>query len=543
MSATKQAIKQAIKTDLPQIPLEVMIESIKLDMLQKFLGRHPHLDPKIEAMIAEINDGVFFKQRKIKSTMLMGFPGHGKTTAFKVAAQQIADGLGMRFLLNPPESEKIGPNDFLFSSVEMSGEVSLSGVVGLPVVRKTDDDGLAYTGHAPNLRLAMSQEAGLSVVLFDDALNAAPPIQNILLAFAEEGRFRGLDLGEHTYVGLTGNLGAADGTYTSKPSAALRTRLKVCYVEDSVDNWIARSQMTHTSPAGDGGISAFLKHNPDLFHVPSPRGDAAYPCPRSWDSVASVGERVGATLHQIRLKNGSVSEATLERQLRQLHAESSAFIGPEAATRLRAWVRSMQDDAMPLAMEFIERGEFSPNQAQIFERRYGQGKSPEQMEFGLQYAYSLADLAASKVADSLPKEGPALVSKEAALVYERFAKGLLETSPPLSDTLVASTLAHFVMRLSALDARLASRSKTVSARPLFLEPDQKAHQIAIAKPMAASARGRSEVMPGTTFYKAVIVPELSGAVAVSTDTMAASIEVQDDLAAEDATPTSGLPSR
>lgn len=530
MSAVQQAIKNAVKTDLPQIPLEVMIETIKMDMLQKFYGRNPDLDSKIEAMIAEINDGFFFKQRKVKSTMLMGFPGHGKTTAFKVAAQQIAEGLGMRFLLNPAEDEKVGPNDFLFNSVEMSGEVSLSGVVGLPLVRKAETEGdVSYTGHAPTLRLALCKEAGLSVVLFDDALNASPSIQNILLAFAEEGRFRGLDLGEHTYVGLTGNLGAADGTYTSKPSAALRTRLKVCYVEDDVDNWVARSQIKHKSVAGDGGVSAFLKQNPDLFHAPNPRGDAAYPCPRSWEAVASVGERIGATLHHIRLKHGAVSEQVLDHQLRMMHTEVSAFVGPEAATKLRAWVRSMQNDAMPLAQIFLEKGSFTKEQAAIFEQRYGQGKSAEQMEFGLQYAYALAELAAAKAVDSLPKEGSTPpVTADAQEAYDRFAKGLLEVKPWLSDTIVASALAHFVTRLSVLDERLAARGKSVTARPMFMTPEQKQHLLAIAKPMAVTERGRSEVMKGTSFYKAVIVPEISGVVSIVTDAMDASLASLDE---------------
>lgn len=520
------------QTDLPDLPLERIADALVLDMLHKFHGRDRERDSRIEAMIANENHGVFVPRRYVKGTMLLGFPGHGKTTAYKVAAKRVADGLGMRLLINPPDTVEVGKNDLLMISQEMSGEVHNTGTTGLPMIRKLAaqnndaqdseqnvslpgipaSSSAEYTAYAPDRRLVQSRAAGQCVVLFDDALNAAPNIQNILLALTEEGRYRGLDLGANTYVGLTGNLGSLDGTHVSRAGAAMRTRLKTFLVQDSLEQWTHRTQMECKTVVGDGGISAFLAQNTELFHAPNPRGYGSYPCPRTWSALVAENEEIALTLHHLR-ENSRLTPAVLEQYLVRLRDAAIGSVGQAAATKLRAFVHANQTDAIPLARALLKNnGVFDEAQGNLFAQNYGSGSSMGQMEFGHQFALAVAEMCAAQVVNALPKVGekaPA-VTPAAQAAYQLFTSSLMDAvTPRLADNIVARALSHFVVRLTSMDPRLAEVDNK-SIRPQFLGAEQKQHLNTLARSALNTKRGKEDVLPGNSFYAMIVVPEISG---------------------------------
>lgn len=533
----------AAKTDLPEMPLERVTDGIILDMLHKFRGTDPERDRQIEALIAERNDGIFVSRRFVKGTMLMGPAAQGKTTAFKVAAKWIAERLNMRLLINPSDAVDVGPNDLLLVSSEMSGEVHNTGTTGLPMIRRlavqaqeemAAEQGLAlpgggghgneYTSYAPDRRLVQARSAGAAIVLFDDALNASPNIQNILLSLAEEGRYRGLDLGPRTYVGLTGNLGALDGSNVHRASAPLRTRVKVLLVMDSVEQWAHRAQLSCTTVVGDGGIAEFLRQNPELFYAPKPRGYGSYPVSRTWDGFLAELEEVSLILHGLR-ERGALNEALLDKYLGRIRDSAIGFVGNEAAIRFRAFVQANQTNAVPLARDLLKgKGEFSTARAEEFARWLGSGHGLEQRNFASQFALALAEMSAADVVDALPKgvplSGMPVAAKEA---YQVFAKSLMDAcEPKVPDAIVARALSHFVVRLAAMDCRIAEFSPKAT-RPQFLSPEQKAHIQALAQACLETRRGKESVMPGQSFYRVVVVPEISGMNNVQTSGLAADL--------------------
>lgn len=520
------------ETDLPEMPLERVADGIILDMLHKFRGGSPERDKKIEAAIAERNDGVFVPRRFVKGTMLMGPGGQGKTTAFKVAAKWVADRLGMRLLVNPPDSVDVGANDLLLVSSEMSGEVHNTGTTGLPMIRRLSiqaqeeiaaeqgtglpggapsSHGVEYTSYAPDRRLVQAKSAGAAIVLFDDALNASPNIQNILLSLAEEGRYRGLDLGSRTYVGLTGNLGALDGSNVHRASAPLRTRLKVLLVMDSVEQWTHRAQMSSKTVIGDGGISEFLRQNPELFYAPKPRGYGSYPVSRTWDGFLAELEESALVLHSLR-ERGTLTDALLDKYLVRIRDSAVSFVGKEAADRFRSFVQANQTDAVPLARDLLKgRGEFTKQRAAEFAQRLGAGKTIEERNFASQFALALAEMSAAEVVGTLPKVGELSGMPAGAVeAYNVFAKSLLDgCAPKIPDNIVARALSHLVVRLSAMDSRIAEVSPKAT-RPQFLSAEQKAHLQTLARACLDTQRGKEQVMPGQSFYRVVVVPEISG---------------------------------
>lgn len=62
------------------------------------------------------------KPKKVKSVLLLGPPGQGKTTSFKAAAEKVAAGLGLEFVLNPDDDFVATKDHFMFVSHECSGE-------------------------------------------------------------------------------------------------------------------------------------------------------------------------------------------------------------------------------------------------------------------------------------------------------------------------------------------------------------------------------------------------------------------------------------
>lgn len=415
----------------------------------------------------------------VQSTAILGPPGHGKTTSFKVAAQRVAAGLGMRYLENTKATDpdvKVDRNDFVFITQETAGVVSAIEWMGLPT-REEVGGGRAQMGRLHSSSLIKLQQAGGGVLLLDDFLNASPNIQNVGLSLTLEKRFNSLDL-TNAYVGVTGNLGALDGTHTQRPSTALRNRLKMIFGVDRFDNWSRRVQRRFNDEMGDTGVVGFLERQSQFFtEEPDVKKAGGYATPRSWENLVQDNRRI------IRRHGG---RGNLIGALRDLSRAATAALGPEISAQLVTYYHSLAQSADPLARAIIMEGRIE--QAEI-DKRFKDGHSSNEQHFGYQFATALADYTVTR----LGTEGKDPGNKLFAETIERFGKGIM----PLNGNM-------FTHALNILCTRLAIR------RPDMAEP-----AAANAEPMLRAEHKRTigQILSQSPHYtaerRAEIISELS----------------------------------
>ena len=372
---------------------EQIVQRLILDMLQRFHsgGKQPALDTKIEQAWQQ-QRGVPFLARAVTPTYLRGYPGQGKTTSYRVAAEQVARMLGLNFISNPADDYIPSGNELLFVVQELSGQVSAVDFGGIPNVQQfaTQAGGeQAYMTKLANKRLVSLQYAGAAVLLLDDFSNASPNIQNIALSILMENRFQGLHLG-NTLVGATGNLGTSDGTHVSATSNAIVTRVANFLVVDTIDHWVARTRLMYRDTVGDGGLAGFLKRYPDLFHTPKRSRDGVpYPCPRSWTLFLPKLREILFTYQQ-----KQTLEADTPFPFDELEFEAAGLLGLEVANKLASYYLSAMQHSDPLAKQLVDTGEWSSAALESFRKHYARGYAASAQQFGYQFMTALADYAA-----------------------------------------------------------------------------------------------------------------------------------------------------
>lgn len=370
---------------------------------------------------------------KVKSTLLLGSPGQGKTTSFKQAARRVSAGLGLNFKLNPGDEVTIYPNDFMFVSMEFSGENQVTTVGGIPAKTVDESTGIEYMTKLVNKRLAMARSAGGALVLLDDFPNASPNVQNVGLSLTDEKRFQGLNL-DNVYIGLTGNLGSLDGTHTTRLSTALRGRCKIMFTQDNLDNWVTRTQQTFRDGLSDVGLCGFLKREPQFFaEMPNTRQQGGFPSPRSWDAALTEIRRAVA-------EKGGRGKGEIQA-LTKITRIAQSFLGLEVGLKLQAYFHSMMMGADPIARQMIHEGTFNKK---AFEEKFKDGYSAESQHFAYQFGVALADYAVQSLVDSGNRVPDASKNKNLRQVMERFATGV----NAVNEDTFAFTIDHFKAKLA-----------------------------------------------------------------------------------------------
>lgn len=385
---------------LEEIDTEIAVRNVAHDIL---LTLHRTSSKAKQAKIEQLYKewyphGIFHDDGAgINSVCLIGPPGQGKTTAFKVAAKEVAKGLGMRYLENGDidkileEEGKITDNDFVFVSQETAGVVSSLEWAGLPTskIQGKDKQGndRKVMGRLYSSRLQAIADAGAGLLLLDDFLNASPSIQNVGLSLTEEKRYGDLSLA-NAYIGLTGNMGSIDGTNTSKMSSALRNRCQVYFTQDKLQNFVKRVQTDprYRDEVGDAGVCGFLERHSQYFaSMPDPKQMGGYNTPRSWDKFIAEARRVIYA-------NGGRQHAV--RGLTDIRRKASSLLGAEVSHQYTTYLRSMMDMADPLARQVIMEGKLDRDSLQ---KKFKEGYSANEQHFAYQYALALADYAAMKI--------------------------------------------------------------------------------------------------------------------------------------------------
>lgn len=367
---------------------------------------------------------------------LFGPPGHGKTTAFREAAKKCATAMGMEYVENTELlSTKITKKHFGFVMQETAGVQSSIEWAGMPAKEDDPDDpnGAKRMARVYSAQLLQLKKCGAGVLVMDDLLNAVPAIQNVALALTEEKRFGTLDMSSIT-MGITGNLGALDGTHTMRISTALRGRVKPFMVRDTPKNWIARTQRDFNDDLSDVGIVGFMTcHENDFSELPDPRHSGGFACPRNWTAL-------GVELRNIIASAGG--RANMASALTDISLACRSIVGPTKGLIAATYYHSLAQSAEPLARAVIMDDVFDEKE---IGKRYNSGFSSNQTHFGYQYASSLSDWAVQKVITDGGKINTAIT---------RFLNGIL----PIPGTQV------FSLALEMLTSKLAARVDSLAEK-------------------------------------------------------------------------------
>lgn len=382
----------AKKLGLQEMNTERVIDLVKHDILISMYRKTDSLkteltkdDKDINSRVEKIYEqwyGAKFKDdnHKVLSMFLVGPPGQGKTTTFKVAGAEVATAMGLNFVMNPPDSYKPNKKDFLFVSVECSGEnssVTFGGIPSKVVEQGPDGNDLEYMKKLPNKRLALLGHVAGGLLLLDDFSNTGPNVQNVALSVTDEKRFQGLDL-RGTYIGMTGNLGALDGTHTTQLSTALRGRCITFFTRDEMPKFVNRALYKYNDDIGDAGIIGFLQRNPECFaELPSTKESGGYPSPRTWDHF------IEQTRSLIRRNGGRAINA-----IEDIKTYASIILGNETGLKFSAYYLSLVQGADPLARGAILDGKLDKER---LKEKYGGGTSEQQQSFGYQFAMACSD--------------------------------------------------------------------------------------------------------------------------------------------------------
>lgn len=394
MSQTATPTQLAASLGLREVDTDRVINMIANDtlLLMHRANASPAMKKKIEKVWKDWHPNGTWEDDKeqVTSVLLVGPPGHGKTTAFKEASKKVALALGMKFLENADLDgvEVIDPEKhFVFVSQEAAGVVSALEWLGLPTKDRLKDaekveDQSVVMGRLYSARLVKAQRACGACILLDDFLNAQPGIQNVGLPLSEEHRFNDLNL-THCYIGLTGNLGAQDGTTTNGISAALRNRTRILFVQDKLPSFIQRATERYRDQIGDAAILSFLGRHDECFtEWPDPTKKGGYATPRSWDKFTVQARR---TVRE----HGSLQMAMADLPL---HAHS--LLGPVVASKYEAYMNAYIKSADPIARDIIMNGKYN---RETMEKRAAEALSGPGQSFFYQLGTALSDYAAKKV--------------------------------------------------------------------------------------------------------------------------------------------------
>lgn len=405
------------------------------------------INKRIEKVYKEITGQDWFSD-SFKTTyyILVGMPGHGKTTAFREASKKVAKMLEMRYEENPAIGTIIDDNTFVFTVVDLAGEVSKTSVSGIPA--KESDGKNTYMTSLPPYRIATLQRAGGAVLLLDDLTNASEFIQNIALPLTNEGMFNEVNV-KNVYVGATCNLGALDGTNTATMSTALRNRLKVLYVQDTLEDFLIRARETFNDGLGDAYVSTYFELNAGQFlsGLPSKEQMGGYTTPRSITNFI-----VEARKH-IYDHGGIIVGEKGTAAIEKLESDAQAMLGLETGADYSTFLATMMSDADPIAKNLMLKGEFDLGSDSKFYEFYGSGLSLESKTFFHKFKAAVVNYAILAIRKGVKIQ----------VVYERLVEGVMALDSKDLGTLLDYFNTHFPVAVPeyGMENNLTSTKKSL----------------------------------------------------------------------------------
>lgn len=257
--------------------------------------------------------GLDAQNARSERLLVMGPPGHGKTSVLREVARLLAEELDMRFVADPATADEIDERTFVFFNLELAGEISAASIKGIPSVKKDDSDkDVIVYAHPPFVEIA--RKSGAFVLNLDEINNAPPHLRAALHGLLLEGGnvFTG-DMGAAVSVVGTGNIGRVDGTDAIPPGSALLGRFGMTVgMIDDVDQFLARTRAKYGPGVADVLHNYFKMYSGDSSLTYGATGVKSGVLPskgtsaRDWDRVLDpLHPYIGSML------DGSLDAATL----------------------------------------------------------------------------------------------------------------------------------------------------------------------------------------------------------------------------------------
>ncbi|MFV8386283.1 hypothetical protein ACNO5E_19485 [Vibrio parahaemolyticus] len=363
LDITTPIIEQlAAKSGYKPVPIDRLIDTVAKNMLVSWHtdGVNNEVDTLVETAWTKLFGYEFINANPESSATpmgLMGPPGQGKTTAYIVAMKRIADAMNVALHVNPPIQKDIGVNDLLLRTMVLAGEVTPTPLSGVPYSEGNE------TRFNPPATLTQLQKTNFATFIGDDALNAHQPVQNALMDIVHTKIWRDTYIGENTYVGITGNLGAADGTNTMKQSSAFINRMAVALAHDTPGAWLQRAHDTYVvdDPFNVGTcfvsdyIAENVTENPNVFYKgPDKQTRGPHASSRSLDAL--VRDLRTAFVNHDRAKANGIATRPLVSVAEEI---CSQHVDQEWTKGYVAYVQDLLTLARPAAVELIENNTLS----------------------------------------------------------------------------------------------------------------------------------------------------------------------------------------
>lgn len=356
------------------------------------------LNAKIEKAWKELYGHEFSAdvRLKVRPRGIFGPPGSGKSTAPEVACRFVAEKLDMDFVTAKElpfiAYNHINENTFIFQNLQTAGAPSALEVLGLPSKGKFPGTDIEYLDRLlPQWALKMFQ-AGGSFLMLDDALNASSNVQDGLMELLLSGSLNSHSF-TNTVFGLTGNMGALDGTHAQKPSTALLGRLASCIAVDSPEAFCARLRQEKRLNDRNGAafVDSLLYRYPSMLSVELDKlGEqtGSYQSSRSWydtmDELRDCLDRHGGRAHIMEAREEFIE--IVERG-----------VGVSAAKTFDGFIEAILKKADPLAAKIVLSNERMKTETVV-------DAVPKGTDDDLHFQYAFADSLVSYTLNRIAKE-------------------------------------------------------------------------------------------------------------------------------------------
>ncbi|MFM2668707.1 hypothetical protein AAFX24_28590 [Vibrio mediterranei] len=375
---------------MPISRIAEVVPDITKDILRTWhtKGESSDVDKRVEDAWLKIFEYPYINiADSITPPYIKGPPGQGKSTAYKVATKTIADAMDVELHIDPDLYTEPKPNDIVMVMSQLGGAMSASPIHGVP----THQNG--GTVYLPPSRIAKMVKQDFSLFLLDDLDNAIDHVKNAAMPIVLEKVLPDVRLGDHCFVGATGNLGAIDGTNTGKDSSALLNRAGVTLCCDTLGDFLERGQKRWNDDYGMAFIDEFLEQNADQFY---PSVEKKYrgqrPTSRSWDNLINKVRNMLADY------DAQASAGLTPRPiLPQIGRELPKHIGKKVGRELETFYGDVLTIAFPAAKEVTSQNGLSDQMREVVTQHFTQKATTETESIARSYLRQVSQIVSTRI--------------------------------------------------------------------------------------------------------------------------------------------------
>ncbi|EPT2758014.1 hypothetical protein ACVP6W_002267 [Vibrio cholerae] len=441
--------KMGEASGLPMMRIATIIPSLQNDILRTMHtnGQNKVIDALVEKAFLNLNVFAYRNRAdRVVPLFIKGPPGHGKTTAFRIAAMNIAQAMGVRLFINPTIIDSPSETDIILVEATLAGLLSPTSIIGLP----NTDNGV--TVYVPPARMKMLSESPMSIMILDDLENAVAGVKNAAMPAILDKLLVDLKLGDTCYVGATGNLGNLDNTNTTMGTDALFNRMKTVFGYDTLGDWLERAynNSSYQDEIGLCFLDVFLIQNPNLFYPDrdsKTRGPTA--TSRSYDGLlGTLRNEFGDYLDRM---NAGLNPPSIEIGIKpKIHSQ----VGKEVAEKMNLLYHDVLSVAYPAALEAMSEKRLSSDTRELLYNLIAIKKDENSETVARSFLRQVEQIATSKIfniCNSKVDSNDEIAQKkiELASVLQRFSEAMFSVGLVRGNKtdLIAYTVLHMAKNL------------------------------------------------------------------------------------------------